>query len=98
MTDQTPQKGEYYYHYKHDPDGPVENYAYRVEGIAFQTETEEKLVLYAPLYNSDHLKSEEVDVYARPLSMFVEEVRVGDETVPRFQKIEDQVIIEELTG
>jgi hypothetical protein len=28
----------YYYHFKHDPDGPVKNYAYYIYGVGHHTE------------------------------------------------------------
>ncbi len=51
-----------YYHFKH-PDQH-----YEVLGIAFHTETEEDMVVYKPLYETDK------ELFVRPLSMFVENV------------------------
>ena len=28
----------YYYHFKHDPDGPINNYAYYIHGVGHHTE------------------------------------------------------------
>ena len=28
----------YYYHFKHDPDGPLNNYAYSIYGVGHHTE------------------------------------------------------------
>src|SRR5271169_5063166 len=45
----------YYYHFKHDPDGPLNNYAYYIYGIGHHTEddcrTEDAFMqVYRPLY------------------------------------------------
>jgi len=70
MTDITPGK---YQHYKG-------NY-YQVEGIATHSETEEKLVVYRPLYG-------EGELWVRPLAMFSETVMVDGVQKARFQKVE----------
>lgn len=51
-----------YYHFK-DPDKH-----YEVLGIAFNTETEEDMVVYRPLYECDK------EFFVRPKAMFLEEV------------------------
>jgi hypothetical protein len=88
----------FYYHFKHDPDGSVNNYAYEIVGIGCHTEDDcrpedANLVIYRPLY-------EEASVYkagkffdARPLAMFMEIVTKNGKTFPRFQKINDQDVI-----
>ena len=35
--EQCPEPG-YYYHYKHDPNGPLNNYAYYIYGVGHHTE------------------------------------------------------------
>lgn len=52
-----------YYHFK----DPAKEY--EVLGIAFNTETEEKMVLYRPLYPNAI-----AEFCVRPLAMFMEEV------------------------
>ena len=89
-----PEKG-FYYHYKHDPDGQVNNYAYEVTGFARHTEDKSFLVLYVPLYEADWFKP--ADYQARPLSMFMESVIKDGKTQPRFRKIEDSEILKQLT-
>ncbi len=53
---------------------------YLVMGCATHSETLEDLVVYQPQYG-------EKGLWVRPLSMFVEEVDVEGETVPRFRYI-----------
>ncbi|TVP55274.1 MAG: DUF1653 domain-containing protein [Halomonadaceae bacterium] len=55
---------------------------YRVLGTAQHTETHEKLVFYYPL-------SEPHRLFARPLTMFVEQVQREDYQGPRFHWLED---------
>ena len=52
-----PEKG-FYYHYKHDPEGEVNNYAYEVIGVGIHTEEDcrpedSSMVVYRPLYNAN---------------------------------------------
>lgn len=56
---------------------------YEVLGAALQTETNEPLVIYRPLYSS------EFALFARPYAMFVEEVSIDGELKRRFEKIHD---------
>lgn len=51
---------------------------YQVLGLATHSETDETLVVYRCLYG-------DYDLWVRPLSLFTEQVMVGDETVPRFR-------------
>jgi hypothetical protein len=53
---------------------------YEVIGVAKHSEDETKLVVYRPLYGESAL-------WVRPLSMFIETVKVNDETIPRFKYI-----------
>lgn len=91
----------FYYHYKHDPAGSVNNYAYEVLGTGCHTEDDcrpedANLVVYRPLY-------EEASVYKagklfdlRPLEMFMEDITKDGKTMPRFRKITDEGVIAEL--
>lgn len=88
-----PAKG-FYYHYKHDANGPISDYAYEVIGVGKQTEDESLLVMYRPLYASEYIS--EADAFLRPLSMFEGAVTKNGRTFPRFQKITDQRTIAEL--
>ena len=50
---------------------------YEVIGIARHSETDERLVVYRPLYNATGL-------WVRPVAMFLETVLVNGNSVPRF--------------
>ena len=93
IPDKVPEKG-FYYHYKHDPKGPFNNYAYEVLGIARHTEDESLSVIYRPLYENRYLEG--MDCSNRPLEMFMEDVTKDGKTFPRFTKITDEAIISEL--
>ena len=68
------QIGGRYRHYKGNE--------YTVIGIAKHSETEEKLVVYRAMYGEGQL-------WARPLSMFLETVTVNDTAIPRFSLMDD---------
>ncbi len=53
---------------------------YEVIGVAKHSEDETELVVYRPLYGEKAL-------WVRPLSMFIETVKVSGETIPRFKYI-----------
>lgn len=95
----------FYYHYKHDPNGEVNNYAYEVVGVGFHTQDdarpgEEHFVIYRPLYEASVYKaSKELGIEgfdARPLDMWMGEVEKDSKTFPRFQKITDSEVIAKL--
>jgi hypothetical protein len=107
MPDRVPEPG-FYYHYKHDPSGAVNNYAYEVVGIGFHTEDsalpgDEHFLIYRPLY-------EDAKVYVaakvlgmpcydnRPLRMWMGSVEKDGKTVPRFKKITDPKVFTELAA
>jgi hypothetical protein len=50
---------------------------YEVVGVARHSETDERLVVYRPLYDDSGL-------WVRPAAMFLETVTVNGQTVPRF--------------
>lgn len=50
---------------------------YEVIGVARHSETQERVVVYRPLYNDSGL-------WVRPLAMFTETVHVDGKSVPRF--------------
>ena len=63
--------------YRHNKKGQL----YEVLGVALQTETNEPLVIYRPLYESEY------ELFARPLSMFSETVEIDGVKKPRFEKV-----------
>ena len=54
---------------------------YQVEDIAIHSETEEKMVIYRPLYGEGLL-------WVRPLAMFLEQVEVEGKSQPRFAYVD----------
>lgn len=63
--------------YRHAKSGRL----YQVIGMARQTETDETLVIYRPLYES------EFELFARPYTMFIESVAIDGLVQPRFAKV-----------
>src|SRR6201993_1071152 len=65
----------YYYHFKHDPDGPLNNYAYYIYGVGHHTEddcrTEDAFLQgYRPLYEEAYAYRHGGLFDLRPLHMF----------------------------
>jgi hypothetical protein len=94
----TPEPG-LYYHYKHNYNLDINNYAYEVLNIAHHTEIngldEGAMVIYRPLYESFVYKAGKY-WDARPLKMFMDTVKLDGKEIPRFSKITDPKIISEL--
>ncbi len=88
-----PPKG-FYYHYKHDPAGPLNNYTYEVVGIGRNTEDKTLTVLYRPLYESAWMPP--ADLQSRPLEMFMGDVAKDGHIMPRFTQITDLELIAKL--
>lgn len=65
--------------YRHNKKGQL----YEVLGVALHTETNEPLVVYRPLYDSEY------ELFVRPYGMFIEKVELNGVVVPRFEKIDD---------
>lgn len=93
----------FYYHYKHDPAGPLNNYAYEVIGTGCATETDWStpdayMVVYRPLYEDSPAFRAGGLYYLRPASMFMEDIpdKNGAPLIPRFHKITNPEIIEEM--
>ena len=64
--------------YKHSKSGNF----YQVIGVAKHSETMEELVVYECLYENPDGK-----LWVRPLDMFLEEVEINGEKLPRFQYV-----------
>lgn len=100
ITGKTPELG-FYYHYKHQPDGPVNNYAYEVMGVGFHTEDDCRpedavMVVYRPLYTDAAVYKAGKAFDLRPLKMFMESVTKDGKTFPRFTKITDEAVLKQL--
>lgn len=100
IPEKTPELG-FYYHYKHVPGGPVNNYAYEVMGVGFHTEEncrpeDTVMVAYRPLYAEASVYKAGKAFDLRPLEMFMESVTKDGKTFPRFTKITDDVVLREL--
>lgn len=94
----TPEPG-FYYHYKHDPEGPENGYAYEVVGVGHHTEDDKTfMVVYRPLYDSALVYKLGKMFDLRPLDMFMEAVDKPEYSGPRFNKIEDPELTERLKG
>ncbi len=95
-----PEKG-FYYHYKHDPNGLVNNYAYELLNVGLHTEDEcrpedANMAIYRPLYPGCSAYENGKLYYLRPLEMFTETVTKGGRTFQRFTKITDPEVIQKL--
>lgn len=66
--------------YRHSKSGKL----YEVIGLALETETEDLLVIYRPLYENEY------ELFARPASMFTETVVLDGKSVPRFEKVNSE--------
>lgn len=94
-----PEKG-FYYHYKHNPENGVQDYAYEVVGVGVHTEDDcrpedANMVVYRPLYPASVYNAGKF-FDLRPLEMWMGDVTKEGETFRRFQKITDEKVIEEL--
>lgn len=59
---------------------------YEVIGVAHHSETLEELVVYRALYESEEFGKDAF--WVRPLKMFLEDVEVNGNLVPRFKLVE----------
>ena len=90
----------YYYHFKHDPNGPVNNYAYYIYGVGHHTEEDCRpedafMQVYRPLYEA--YASRHGGLFdLRPLHMFYEPAMLHGKQVARFSKITDPDLIARL--
>ena len=99
VPQQVPEKG-FYYHYKHDPNGPINTYAYELIGVGCHTEDDcrpedANMAIYRPIYESSVYKVGKLfDI--RPLDMWMGKIMKDGKNIPRFSKINDESIIEQL--
>src|SRR5258707_5909875 len=92
-----PQPG-YYYHFKHDPAGPVNNYAYYIYGVGHHTEDDcppedAFMQVYRPLYDKAYAVRNCAMFDLRPLRMFYRPARSKLQLVPRLTEVNDSEVI-----
>ena len=97
-----PQPG-YYYHFKHDPAGPLNNYAYYIYGVGHHTEENCRpedafMQVYRPLYEEAYAYQHGGLFDLRPLHMFFEPGELHGKKVPRFTRITDPSVIAQLAA
>ena len=85
----------FYYHYKHDSNGEINNYSYEVLGITMHSEDRSINVLYRPIYQNSFLGNS--NYFIRPFNMFIEVVEKDGKKLKRFVKITDEDIVAKLT-
>jgi hypothetical protein len=93
----------YYYHFKHDPNGPIDNYAYYIYGVGHHTEDncpqdDAFMQVYRPLYEGSYAYRNGGLFDLRPLRMFFESAERDGKKVPRFTKITDPTVIAQLAA
>ncbi len=91
----------FYYHYKNDPEGRINNYAYYIYGVGHHTEDDCRsedafMQVYRPLYEEAYVYQNGGMFDLRPLAMFYEPAMKDGKEVARFTKITDQKVIAEL--
>jgi len=84
----------FYYHFKHDLEGPVGSYAYEVMGVGRGTEDDAYVVVYRPLY--DNTWHENADFSVRPIEMFIDTVEREGKVMKRFRLVTDAETIASL--
>jgi hypothetical protein len=97
---QLPEPG-YYYHFKHDPLGSINNYAYYIYGVGHHTEDDCRsedafMQIYRPLYEESYAYRNGGLFDLRPLHMFYDPAERHGKKVPRFTKISDPNLIAQL--
>jgi hypothetical protein len=91
----------FYYHYKHDPKGAVNNYAYLVLGTGHHTEDDcrpidQNMLNYLPLYENAFVYVNGKMQDNRPLEMFFDVVEKDGVKMPRYARITDEATLIEL--
>ncbi len=92
----------FYHHYKHDPAGPINNYAYLIVIPGLHTEKEcppqdKMMMVYLPLYPEASVYKAGRFSDLRPFDLFTEPVEINGEKKLRFSPITDSETIAELT-
>ncbi len=94
-------KKGFYYHFKHDRNGPINNCAYEVLGAAINSDFEEDDlgytgVIYRPLYVNELLAKEGSSFFRRASADFISEKVNNGIAVKRFTEISDREVISKL--
>ena len=94
-------KPGYYYHFKHDPSGPLNNYAYYIYGVGHHTEdycpeADVFMQVYRPLYEESYAYRNGGLFDLRPIRMFYEPAIKDGQQVERFARITESKVIAEL--
>jgi len=97
-------KAGFYYHYKHDSNKGIRDYAYEVVAVGFHIEddvVDPWFINYRPLYESAAVfqASKKLGIQCldnRPLEMWMDTVEKEGRASQRFTKITDPAIIAEL--
>lgn len=98
LPEKVPSRG-FYYHYKHDREGSVENYAYEFLSVEFDSEHDGVWKInYRPLYKEAGVYQASLKLGVpctdgRPLDMWMEDVTKNGKTFSRFQKITDPKVV-----
>jgi len=100
LPEELPEPG-YYYHFKHDPNGRLNNYAYYIYGVGHHTEGDCRpedafMQVYRPLYEEAYAYRNGGLFDLRPLYMFYQPATWLGREVPRFTKITDPKVIAQL--
>lgn len=99
MTEQDIKPGQFYYHFKRNPDMGVEHGAYYCLGLGMNTEDRsEHYVVLKPLYYCDPRKEDEggISYQVRPIDYFITPIDREYYAGPRFQYISDPAVINQL--
>lgn len=91
----------FYYHFKHDPYGTVNNYAYYIYGVGHHTEDDCRpedafMQVYRPLYEDAYAYRHGGLFDLRPLPMFFEPAKWKGKEVRRFTRILEPHVIAQL--
>ena len=89
------------HHFKHDPAGPTNSYAYYIYGVGHHTEDDCRpedafMQVYRPLYEEAYAYRHGGLFDLRPLHMFFQPAEWQGRIVPRFTRVVDPDVIGQL--
>lgn len=83
----TPQPGQIWQHYKHDPTVP-NSYTYEIVALGYNTGTKHPTVIYKPLYAMpSEIAEQGLTVFTRDLDEFLKETELNGETRSKFTQV-----------